>query len=57
MKRGRRLTRNEKEIVASQGLNPKDWMLAEEYNFYIKIIHKGTQKTRIIDKFIRGKKH
>lgn len=56
MKRGRRLTRNEKEIVASQGLNPKDWMLAEEYNFYLKIIHKDTKKTRIIDKFIRRRK-
>ena len=56
MKRGRRLTRNEKEIVASQGLNPKDWMLAEEYNFYLKIIHKDTRKTRIIDKFIRRRK-
>lgn len=55
MKRGRRLTRNEKEIVSSQGLNPNDWMLAEEYNFYLKIIHKDTKKTRIIDKFKRGK--
>lgn len=56
MKRGRRLTRDEKEIVYSQGLNPKDWMLAEEYNFYLKIIHKDTKKTRIIDKFKKGKK-
>ena len=57
MKRGRGLTRNEEEIVASQGLNPKDWMLAEEYDFYIKLINKDTSKTRIIDKFKRRCKH
>lgn len=49
MKLGRRLT----EIVSSQGLNPNEWMLAEEYNFYIKLIHKETKKTKIVDKFKR----
>ena len=53
MKRGRRLTRNEKEVVASHGLNPNDWMLAEEYDFYIKLIHKETRTTKIVDKFLR----
>lgn len=56
MKRGRRLTRNEKEIVASHYLRPDDWMLAEEMNFYLKLIHKETKQIKIIDKFKRGKK-
>ena len=56
MKRGRRLTRNEKEVVSSHSLNPNDWMLAEEMNFYLKLIHKETKQIKIIDKFKRGKK-
>lgn len=56
MKRGRRLTRNEKEVVSSHYLNPNDWMLAEEFNFQLKLIHKETKQIKIIDKFKRGKK-
>lgn len=56
MKRGRRLTRNEKEVVSSHMLNPNDWMLAEEFNFHLKLIHKETKQIKIIDKFKRGKK-
>lgn len=56
VKRGRRLTRDEKEVVSSHGYNPNDWMLAEEMEFYLKLVHKETKQIKIIDKFKRGKK-
>ena len=56
MKRGRRLTRNEKEIVDSYGLDATEWMLAQEMNFKLVLIHKETKQIKIIDKFKRRKK-
>ena len=56
MKRGRRLTRNEKEIVVSYGLDATEWMLAQEMNYKLVLIHKETKQIKTIDKFKRGKK-
>lgn len=56
MKQPKKLTRQQKEILTSHSLNANDWMLVEEMEFYLKIIHKSTGKTKMIDKFVRGKK-
>jgi len=34
-------------------MNPKEWMLKEETEFYLKIIHKSAGYVKIIDKFRR----
>lgn len=48
MKRGKRLTREQKAIVVGNGLNPKDYMFAYQVNDdYIKVINitSGVEKT------------
>lgn len=55
MKNPKRLTREQKEIVSSHGLNARNWALAEETEFYLKIINKDSGKTRMVDKFRRKK--
>lgn len=40
MKRGKRLTREQKAIVVGNGLNPKDYMFAYQVNDdYIKVVN------------------
>lgn len=53
MKNPKRLTREQKEIVSSHGLNARNWALVEETEFYLKIINKESGKTRMVDKFRR----
>lgn len=53
MSRGKRLTLEQKRCVSAHYLNAKEWMLKEETEFYLKIIHKITGRTRTIDKFRR----
>lgn len=55
MKQPKRLTREQKEIVSSHYLKADDWMLASESEFYLKLVHKETGKTKTIDKFKRRK--
>ena len=50
---GKRLTLEQKKCVSAHYLNPKEWMLKEETEFYLKIIHKITRYVKIIDKFRR----
>ena len=51
MKQPKKLTRNQKQCVAAHMLNPENWMLVEETEFYFRIINKETKRTRMIDKF------
>jgi len=51
MKRGKPLTRNQKEIVRNNGLNSNDWHLLTEMEFYLNLVHKITKKTKMITKF------
>lgn len=51
MKQPKKLTRNQKQCVAAHMLNPDNWMLVEETEFYFHIINKETKRTRMIDKF------
>lgn len=56
MKQPKKLTRRLKEAVTAYGLNADHWMLLKDGETYATIIHKASGKTRIIDKFARGKK-
>ena len=55
MKRGKRLTRKQKECLTENYLKADDWMLIKETEFYLKIIHKKTNERRSIDKFRKAK--
>lgn len=53
LKRGKRLTREQKAIVLGNGLDPKDYMFVESINAdYIKVVNitSGIQKTLNIHK-------
>jgi hypothetical protein len=56
MKQPKRLTREQKIIVSSHGLNANDWMLDKETDFYFYLVGKDGDKKKIIDKFARGGK-
>lgn len=54
MKRGRRLTRNEKEVVSSHGYNANEWMIVKASECYLYLVHKENSNRRIIiDNFKR----
>lgn len=56
MKQPKKLTREQKMCVSAHHLRPDKWMLVEETEFYLKIVHKETGTRRTIDKFRRAKK-
>ena len=56
MKQPKKIPRKFKECLSAYHLNPKNWMLVEETEFYIKVIHKDTGKVRTLDKFRKEKK-
>lgn len=51
MKQPTRLTREQKEAVSASGYLPDKWMLIEQKEFYLKIIHKLTNTCRTIDRY------
>lgn len=42
--------------VSATGLNAENWMLVEKTEFYLKIIHKTSGKTRRIDRHVNPKR-
>lgn len=56
MKQPKKLTREQKEAVYASGYLPDNWMLVEQTEFYLKIIHKTSGKTRRIDRYTIPKK-
>lgn len=56
MSRPKRLTREQKIILSSHGLNPDQWLLIEETEFFLKLIDKSTGRKYNTDKFLRGKR-
>lgn len=56
MKQPKKLTREQKIAVSAAGINVKNWMLVEQTEFYLKIIHKTSGKTRRIDRYAIPKK-
>lgn len=53
MKQPKKLTREQKECISAHFLKADEWMLVEETEFYLKIIHKTTNKQKMVDKFRR----
>ena len=51
MKQPKALTRDQKVCVFAHKLNPADWMLVEETEFYLRIINKETRRIKMVDKF------
>lgn len=56
MKQPKRVTRKQKEAVSASGYLPDNWMLIEQTEFYLKIIHKITNTCRTIDRYVIPKK-
>lgn len=54
MKQPKKLKREYKEVVSAYHLNPDNWMLQEDGDKCITIIHKITGNTRLLDKFARA---
>lgn len=53
MKRGKRLTREQKACLMAHKLNPQMWMLVEETEFFYRIIHKQKKTFKMVDKFAK----
>lgn len=56
MKRGKRLTREQKAVVLGNGLNPKEYQFVENINDdYIKVVNiiSGIQKTLSVHKKVK----
>ena len=53
MKQPKKLTREQKQCVSAHHLNPNNWALVEETEFYYKVVNKETGKTKMLDKFRR----
>jgi len=53
MKQPKKFTRDQKGCVAAHSLNPKDWMLVAETDFYYRIINKRSGIIKSVDKFRR----
>lgn len=56
MKQPKKLTREQKECVSAHYMNPDEWMLAKESDFYLWIVHKTSGKIKSVDKFRRRKR-
>ena len=56
MKQAKKLTYEQKCIVTNNSLIASQWMLVEDLGSYLKIIHKDSNKIRIVDKYKGGKK-
>ena len=56
MKRGRRLTRDEKSCLLAQGIDYKQYMFSENVNdSYFKVVHKETGIQKIVDRYKKSK--
>lgn len=52
MKRPKAIPRKFKDCLSAYYLNPDQWWLVEEWEFYIKIVSKSdSRKVRYLDKF------
>lgn len=56
MKQPKKLTREQKIAVSASGLNSDNWMLIEQSEFYLKIIHKSSGKIGRVDRYAIPKK-
>lgn len=56
MKQPKKLTKEQKEACSAHHLNAEHWLLAEETEFYLKLINKETGSRKTIDKFTKTNK-
>lgn len=56
MKQDKKLNREYKIAVSAYGLDPAHWMLREDGDPYILIVHKDSRKTRRVDKYAKPRK-
>lgn len=56
MKQPKKLTREQKIAVSAANLNPDNWSLMEQTEFYLKIIHKTSETVRLVDRYAIPKK-
>lgn len=56
MKNPKRLTLEQKKAVSAAGINTEYWLLAEQTEFYLKIVHKTSWKTKRVDRYAIPKK-
>lgn len=57
MKQPKKLTREQKEIVAGHNLNPKEWAFVEESDFYITVCRKDRPEIKkMLDKYKKLKR-
>lgn len=56
MKQPKKLTLRQKECLTAHHLDASKWMLVEETDFYLKVIHKETGVRKSLDKFRREKR-
>lgn len=55
-KRPRKPVRWQKECLSAHHLKADNWLIEEETDFYLKIIHRDTKTRKIVDKFKREKR-
>lgn len=54
MKQGKRLTRNQKEVISSHGYDATEWLLVRETESHLYLVHKNDNKKRLtVDNFKR----
>lgn len=51
MKQPKKLTREQKIAVSANDLNPDNWALVEQTEFYLKIINKTSGTVRRVDRY------
>lgn len=51
MKQQKRLTRDQKIAASASGYLPDNWMLVEQTEFYLKIIHKLSRTARRAERY------
>lgn len=52
MKQPKKLTRTQKEIIRSHGLNEKDYMVQKESDFYLVLKHRTNGTLKRIDNYL-----
>ena len=51
MKQPKKLTLKQKQIIRNKGMNPKEWMVRKQEEGVLVLIHKETNKTKVISMY------
>ncbi|EIN2603735.1 hypothetical protein V8L40_002639 [Listeria monocytogenes] len=50
MKNGKKLTRNQAEMIKGAGLNPENWLVVKNLHDCMEIVHRESGNKRVISK-------